>query len=129
MFTRALILLLAVFWLGMNVLLWRMEFGGRSVAFSSVPEKVVWQKLLTAPDPSSMAVYHHGRKVGFCRFLTSVSEEGLNMTDETPNGARTPARTYQVRVDGTVALERQTNRANVRFESALELGKDLAWRQ
>jgi len=79
MLSRITLIALALFWLCMNVLLWRAEFGGRDSAASTVPAAVVWNKMLTAPDSSSLTVLHHGKKVGFCHWVTSVGEELASM--------------------------------------------------
>ena len=42
-----------VFWLVMNGLLWRSEFGSGNKTGSTVPTSLVWEKILTAPDDSS----------------------------------------------------------------------------
>ena len=65
--SRFLFLFITLFWLTMNFLLWRSEFGGHQKVGSAVSLDVVVEKILTAPDASSLEVYHHGNKIGFCR--------------------------------------------------------------
>ncbi|HKI68344.1 MAG TPA: hypothetical protein VKA67_02060, partial [Verrucomicrobiae bacterium] len=66
MLSRAVLILLAFFWVTMNVLLWRVEFGPRGEIGIGIPAKVVWRKILTAPDSSSLNVLYHGNKIGIC---------------------------------------------------------------
>ena len=64
MASRLTFIAITLFWVVMNILLWRSEFGaGR--AGSPVPVAAVWQKILTAPDNSSLTVIYKGRKIGF----------------------------------------------------------------
>ena len=65
MIPRITWLLIAAFWVAMNVLLWRSEYGTHSNGIP-VPLDLVWRKVLTAPDASSLTVYQNGKKTGFC---------------------------------------------------------------
>jgi hypothetical protein len=76
MITRITLLLIAAFWVVMNVLLWRAEYGTRGSGIS-VPADLVWRKILTAPDASSLTVYSGSEKTGFCEFSTSVQPAHL----------------------------------------------------
>ncbi len=73
MLYRAALLSVTLFWLLMNVLLWRAEYGQRDAARTPVPVAVVWHKMLTAPDTSSLTILHHGKKFGFCHWMTSIT--------------------------------------------------------
>lgn len=55
MFARLTFCGLAAFWVTMNVLLWRLEYGARG-GDTEVPAQLVWHKILTAPDGSSLSV-------------------------------------------------------------------------
>ncbi|HZL13466.1 MAG TPA: hypothetical protein VFC85_04935 [Verrucomicrobiae bacterium] len=72
MIGRATFFLLAAFWVTMNVLLWRTEYspGGGHI---SIPVDLVWRKILTAPDASSLNVYQNGQRTGFFEFSTASS--------------------------------------------------------
>ena len=60
MFNRLYFPLIALFWIIMNLLLWRAEFGGGKEFGSAVPTEAVWQKILSrkrvigraAPSPA-----------------------------------------------------------------------------
>jgi hypothetical protein len=129
MLSRVTLILLALFWLGMNVLLWRAEFGGRDSAGSAVPASVVWQKMLTAPDSSSLTVLHHGKKVGFCHWVTSIGEElaRLNETEAPPEGMQRRPASYRLHLEGNLALEDLG--ARVRFDSSLKLTTNQIWQE
>src|SRR5690349_19597646 len=121
MLSRATLIVLTLFWVAMNVLLWRAEYGGRGSAGGSVRGGMVWQKMLTAPDSSSLTVLHHGEKIGFCHWLTSVGEElsRLNEGDVPAEGLAGRVRAYRLHLEGNLALEDFGGR--VRFESNLKL--------
>lgn len=87
MLSRVSFVLLALFWVAMNVLLWETEYGSGESSGSPVPISIVWGKVLTAPDGSMLTMRYHGKTVGFCRWSTAVSEELANMS-EAPSGPR-----------------------------------------
>ena len=68
-------LLVTAFFVTMNVLLWRSEFGERHSFGASLPAEGVWQKVLTAPDNSFLSIRHHGKKVGTCHWSPTVGQE------------------------------------------------------
>jgi hypothetical protein len=71
---RATFFLITAFWVVMNVLLWRAEYGPRAGGVP-VPADLVWRKILTAPDISSLTIYQDGRKTGFCTFSGSFTDQ------------------------------------------------------
>ena len=83
MISRGAFFLVAVFWVAMNVLLWRAEYGPRNGGMP-VPLDLVCRKILTAPDPSSMSVYQDGQRMGFCAFSTSVEQEMAKLNEDQP---------------------------------------------
>jgi len=74
---------IAAFWLTMNFLLWRSEYGARGSEVS-VPMDLVWRKILTAPDASTLNVYQNGERSGFCEFSTSVGQEMAKLDENHP---------------------------------------------
>jgi len=127
MISRLVFLTVVAFWVAMNVLLWRAEYGapGRGIA---VPVDLVWRKILTAPDASSLTVYQGGEKTGFCEFSTSV-EQAMAAFDgdrPPPEGLGRPAG-YQIRFDGNVSLGDFTNR--LAFNGRIEFVSDRVWRE
>jgi len=84
---RIFFALVTVFFVTMNVLLWRSEFGGHGGISSEVPVAVVWQKILTAPDNSKLGIEAGGVRMGYCVWSPSVGEEratGRQMSEDVP---------------------------------------------
>src|SRR6266850_2425896 len=87
MLNRVTFVLVTGFFVTMNVLLWRSEFGGHHQFGGAIPAEAVWEKIVTAPDNSLLTIRHHGKKVGNCHWLPSVGQErftGKIMSDEVP---------------------------------------------
>ncbi len=129
MLFRAVFLLLALFWLTMNVLLWRAEYGSRPSAGSAVPAAVVWQKVLTAPDSSSLTILHHRKKIGFCHWMTGISEELSRLGAEAgaPEELKERVPGGRIQVEGNLALPELGNR--LRFEGCLKLTTNHSWQE
>jgi hypothetical protein len=130
--TRRLFLpLTALFWVVMNVLLWRSEMSGRGNAGSAVPAALVWERILTAPDDSSLQVFLEGHKIGFCRWAATVGEAppaGRPVDPETePEGRVRRLTGYSLEFDGNVLLADPPQR--FRFDTHAEFGTDRAWRK
>jgi hypothetical protein len=127
MIPRLTFVSVTVFWIAMNALLWRAEYGLHGAGVS-VPVDLVWRKILTAPDVSSLTVFQDGHKTGFCQFSTSV-EQAMAALDEDklpPEGIVARAG-YKIQFDGNVSLGEFTNRLN--FSGRLQFSSDRAWRE
>jgi hypothetical protein len=127
MIPRLTFLSITAFWVAMNALLWRAEYSSHGSGIS-VPVDLVWRKILTAPDVSSLTVYQNGQKTGFCEFSTSV-EQAMAALDEDklpPEGIVARAG-YQIRFEGNVSLGEFTNRLN--FSGRLQFSSNRAWRE
>jgi hypothetical protein len=74
MWSRFTFLLIAAFFLVMNVLLWRAEVASRNEPGPTVPIENVWRRIITAPNPSTLEVHHHGEKIGMLHWIPSVAE-------------------------------------------------------
>src|ERR1700690_562812 len=83
MISRLAFLAIATFWVVMNVLLWRAEYSERGSGIS-VPVDLVWRKILTAPDASSLTVYQGTEKTGFCEFSTSIEQAMAGLDEGRP---------------------------------------------
>lgn len=127
MISRITLILVTAFFVTMNILLWRAEYGQTGSAGSSVPAEVVWRKILTAPDSSALTIFHHGKKVGFCQWTTSVGEELSQIQEDTgsPEGMVRRIMGYRLQLEGNVSSDKAGNR--VRFESALTLTTNQVW--
>jgi hypothetical protein len=127
MISRLTFLGIAFFWVTMNVLLWRVEYGAHGGEIS-VPADLVWRKILTAPDASSLNVFQDGQKTGFCEFSTGVEQEMARLDDNSPPPEGVAARAgWQIRVNGNISLGEFTNRA--RFDGRLQFSSARDWRE
>ena len=120
MYARLTFLGIAAFWLTMNVMLWRVEFGARG-GDTPVPAQLVWRKILTAPDASSLSVYQKGERMGYCEFSTGVGQQMATFDEGKPPPEGFSARNgYQLHMAGNVSLGDFTNRlkfdARARFD-------------
>jgi hypothetical protein len=118
---------IAAFWVTMNVLLWRAEFGiyGGDTA---VPPPLVWHKILTAPDASSMSVYQRGERMGFCEITTGVAQQMAQYDQDTPPPEGLSGRGgYQIEVTGNIAMGDFTNR--LKFDVHAWFDAAQQWRQ
>jgi hypothetical protein len=131
MLLRIGFILVTLFWLTMNVLLWRAEYGADSIGGTSVPVALVGEKILTAPDASSLTIVHDGQRVGFCHWTTSVGEELSQLREEddptTPEGMVRRVTGYRVQLEGSLMLPDYDQR--LRFECSVDLGTRYDWRQ
>src|SRR5262245_6370401 len=127
MLARAIFAVVTLFWVTMNVLLWREEVGSRTVG-GTVPLELVWQKMLTAPDSSSLVITRHGRRVGVCHWITGASEEWAQVSEENvPSGIPRRTRSYRLRLEGSMIVEEWTNR--LRFDGTIRLGASQQWQE
>lgn len=127
MLHRLLLAAAALFWVTMTVLLWRAEFAGKTGSGTSLPPAVVWNKILTAPDSSSLTIFRQGKKVGFCHWSTSIGEElsALSAEEGAPEGMVQKVSNYKLQFEGSFAVPGLNERA--RFDSRLTLGTNNAW--
>lgn len=125
MFPRILFALIALFWVTMNVLLWRAEYGARRAIGSPVPVETVWRKILDAPDDSSLAILRRGKRIGFCRLQTSVGEQFSKLDEAPKEGFKVKSK---IRFDGHMMLNEASFR-RLRFECDLSLTLNLEWEQ
>jgi hypothetical protein len=128
---RSRIFFLAVvsFWLAMNYLLWRSQWGAHSRIGSAVPPEVVWEKVLTAPDTSSLDIYDHEKKIGLCHWMANIGNSPLASNkiladDYAPDGPETQVSGYTLTFEGNATL-RDSNR--LRFEASLSLSTNRNW--
>ncbi|MEI9962594.1 MAG: hypothetical protein WDM76_16195 [Limisphaerales bacterium] len=127
MIARITFLFIATFWVAMNVLLWRAEYGARRGGMA-VPPDLVWRKILTAPDASALTIYQDGQRMGFCEFSTSVEQEMAKLDEDKPPPEGLVANAgYQIRLNGNMSLGDFTNR--VRFGRTPAISSARAWRE
>jgi hypothetical protein len=118
---------IAAFWLTMNVLLWRAEFGSHN-GETPVPIKLVWRKILTAPDASSLSVYQNGDRKGYCEVSTSVGQEMATVdADKPPPESIVKQTSYQIHLAGNIAVGDFTNR--FKFDGHMRFSSSREWRE
>ncbi|HEY2330150.1 MAG TPA: hypothetical protein VGI63_10105 [Verrucomicrobiae bacterium] len=118
---------IAAFWVTMNVLLWRTEYGSHG-GDTPVPVALVWHKILTAPDASSLSVYEGGDRMGYCEFSTSIGQEMAAVDADKPPPENLVKRAgYQVLLAGNVSFGDFTNR--LKFDGRLDFFKTRQWRE
>ncbi len=130
MWSRLCFVLTAAFFLTMNVLLVVSEFGGGNKLGSAVPAEIVWQKVLTAPDNSTLEIRHHGVKIGLGRWMPAVGEDlatGRRLAEGAPpEGMVRTLSNYTIDFEGNVALADSTR---VRFSFDLKLSTNQVWQE
>jgi hypothetical protein len=127
MIPRLTFFFIAVFWVAMNFLLWRAEYGAHGGEIS-VPVDLVWRKILTAPDASSLNVFQDGRRTGFCEFSTGVGTEMARLDENSPPPEGVVARAgWQIRANGNMSFGDFTNR--VHFNGRLQFSPARDWRE
>ncbi len=126
MFSRIALLLITLFWLTMNFLLWRSEFGSRDRAGGMVPVEVVWKKILTAPDNSSLEIIHDGKRAGYCRWAASAGQRKNLEGDNSEKKAGGPGG-YRLDFDGNVSVSDASD--HVHFDFSLLLAANQAWQE
>ena len=110
MVARLTFLAVVAFWLAMNFFLWRAEYGSRGNDIP-VPFELVWKKILTAPDPSSLSVYQNRERMGYAEISTSVGQQMAALDeDNLPPEGLVKRAGHQIHLAGNVALGDFTNR-------------------
>lgn len=104
MTSRVTLIVITLFWIVMNVLLWRSEYGTTRPGSAPVPPELVFERILTSPDPSTLRVIHRGERIGLLRWIPTVIEgtkpQGASQL-EGPEGMVTETLGYRIEVDFT----------------------------
>jgi hypothetical protein len=128
MASRLLVVALGVFWAAMSLLMWRTEYG--NAAFSGTPlnPNVVWKKILTSPDSSSLAILHRGERIGFCHLIASVNQH-LDTSSSTnlPEGLVRRIQGYNLDLSGTFTLPDEG--LQMRFDGEMLLDQNFGWEE
>jgi hypothetical protein len=131
MFTRIALLASALFWVTMNYLLWRSEYGGQPHQGVRVPTEVVWRKIITSPDNSSLDILHYGKKTGYARWAVNERHDragwGSVVGGLPVNGPADPPNGYRLNLEGNVAPDGAT--ARIYFDLSVELTTNRMWEQ
>jgi hypothetical protein len=124
--SRIVFAVITVFWVVMNVLLWRTEFGSHQLT-SEVPIATVWERILEAPDVSKLIVRHRGQVLGRIDWLPTITEnQPANAGSTAVEGRVTAAAGY------TVSLAAQFSQAEgalrkVRVRGLAEFSTNRTW--
>jgi hypothetical protein len=127
MFRGLIFPLILLFWITMNILLWRAEYGARMPGGSPVSHELVWNRILTAPDDSALAIIQEGRKIGYCRWTPQIHEHSSEQLggEAAIEGMVKEPLGYSIRIEGHVILE-ETGR--VRFNLDKSFNPDHQWK-
>src|SRR5207249_726926 len=121
MWSRFSLCLVTGFFIAMNVLLWRWEFGSRHQPGSSIPIDIVWEKMLIAPDNSQLEIRRHGKKIGHGTWVPSVGEDlvlGKRILEEDLEGMILEPSGYSIDFSGNFSID---NATRLRFALDLRL--------
>src|SRR5207248_892698 len=115
-------------WITMNALLWRAEFVGKEIG-ATIPVALIWQKILTSPDDSGLAVNYKGDRVGYVRWAPNIGEEvatGKTANENTEIEGRVKKLTgYTLHADGNFILPESGGR--IRFELDAKFSANDDW--
>ncbi|HZO84534.1 MAG TPA: hypothetical protein VFC26_04935 [Verrucomicrobiae bacterium] len=129
MFSRIIFVLIAAFFILMNVLLWRAEIANRNKPGAPVPIENVWRRMITAPNSSTLEIQHHGEKIGLLHWIPSVAEAARKdkmAPIEMPEGmVRFPV-SFDIDCNGSVFL---TPEQRLRFNFDLKLSTNYSWQE
>ncbi|HEX7654218.1 MAG TPA: hypothetical protein VF607_11980 [Verrucomicrobiae bacterium] len=118
---------IAVFWAVMNFFLWNREYGVRG-GDTPVPFALVWRKILTAPDASSLSVYQNHERMGYAEFSTSIGQQMATLDeDKVPPEGLLKHAGYQVHLNGNVAMGDFTNR--LKFDGRVMFSNVRDWQE
>lgn len=115
-----------VLFVGMNVLLWRSEFGPRHLVGSRVRPQVLLERLLKSADASDLEIRHRGVKIGRARWAPSLVElpQPAQASAVRPDGMAGEVLGYQLDLDGQLLLK---DPPRLRFSLRLNLKPDYTW--
>jgi hypothetical protein len=133
MLRKASFAVITLFWVTMNALLWRAEFSSKNELGAEVPAPLVWEKILTSPDDSGLAVQYGADRVGYVRWIPNIGEE--EATGKTANenfdieGRIKKLTGYTIRADGNFILPENMGRFRFDFNASFDANhKWTAWR-
>jgi hypothetical protein len=119
--------LITLFWVTMNALLWRAEFGGKDVG-AEMPVSLIWEKVLTSPDDSGLAVNVGGERVGYVRWHPNIGEAVATgkVADENEIEGRVKTLAgYTINADGNFILPEGAGR--IRFDLEARFDASRQW--
>ena len=127
MWFRLTIAAVTLFFITMNVLLWRSEIAGQRTVL--IPPKVVWKRILENEHKTNFEIRHRGARIGHCVWTTTIQTEPLDYVDSEDlpvEGMAQKPLGYGIDFDGSFTLDPSLR---LRFSSALTLSPELQWDQ
>lgn len=130
MINRIVLAVVCIFWLVMNLMLYRYEVGNKSKYHSSVPIETVWKKVLMSPDQSSLEIFQSGKRIGVCRWIAGAGDEQMRKFLQSEEGEPTKTAIikpsfYTIDFDGNLSI-RDVN-GNIRFYFHALLPDEKSW--
>jgi hypothetical protein len=120
--------LITLFWITMNALLWRAEFAGKEIG-AGTPVSLIWQRILTSPDDSGLAVNYGGERVGYVRWSPNIGQElatGKTANENVEIEGRVKKLTgYTIHADGNFI--RPEGAGRIRFDLDAKFSADNQW--
>jgi hypothetical protein len=125
---RIFIVFVIGFFITMNVLLFRSEFGSGRHG-SPVPVATVWEKILNCPDSPFLEIRYKNTKIGRAHWSASIVEGPVvdgEDSEDMPEGMVKAFTGYNLDFDGSFTIDEITR---LRFNSMLNLDTNNAWQQ
>jgi len=127
MISRAFLVVVTVFWVAMNLLLWRAEFGLGRGTLSEIPLDTVLDRVLNAPDPSVLVVRHRGQSLGLLRWIPAVVESSP-VDAETSSAPEGMVEASGYSLDADLNLNGGTPSERWRLLAHVELDTNHVWK-
>jgi hypothetical protein len=119
--------LITLFWITMNALLWRSEFAGKEIG-AAIPVSLIWQKILTSPDDSGLALNYKGDRLGYVRWAPNIGEEiatGKTANENIEIEGRVKKLTgYTLHADGNFIIPEGGGRVRFEFDAKFSANDD-----
>ncbi len=98
---------------------------------NKVPTAMVWKKIMTAPDNSSLEILHYNERIGFCNWAVQAGEAplvtGKAESDEyLPEELTKTVTGYTVSLDGRATISSNTV---VHMNASLKLSTNENWQE
>jgi len=109
MWPRLWFLFVTGFFVAMNVLLWRSEYGRRAIG-SPVPPETVWRRLLESSAGANLEIRHRGQRLGSCEWRPSILELPVGGDSSIPEGMVRQITGYRLDLErGSIYLKEFTH--------------------
>jgi len=119
--------LITLFWITMNALLWRSEFAGKEIG-AAIPVSLIWQKILTSPDDSGLALNYKGDRLGYVRWAPNIGDEiatGKMANENSEIEGRVKKLTgYTLHADGNFIIPEGGGRVRFEFDAKFSANDD-----